>query len=181
MELGEICDVFGGGTPSRAEGSYWNGNIPWITAKYFSDDRRIIGCEMITEKGLKNSSSKIAPKGSTILITRVSVGKFAIADQDYAINQDLTALVIKDSSIVDDKYLWLISEDLAQKIKDNAQGVAVAGVTRDFVTCQKIPLPSLELQKKLVAEAEKEQEVINANKQLIKIMEHKISDVLSEI
>jgi type I restriction enzyme M protein len=45
----------------------------------------------------------------------------------------------------------------------------------------KIPLPSLETQKKLVAEAEKEQEVINANKQLIEIMEQKISDVLSEI
>ena len=45
----------------------------------------------------------------------------------------------------------------------------------------KIPLPSLEIQKKLVAESEKEQEIINANKQLIEIMEQKISDVLSEI
>ncbi|PIR66990.1 MAG: hypothetical protein COU51_00950, partial [Parcubacteria group bacterium CG10_big_fil_rev_8_21_14_0_10_36_14] len=45
----------------------------------------------------------------------------------------------------------------------------------------KIPLPSLEIQKKLVAEAEKEQQIINANKQLIEIMEQKISDVLSEI
>jgi len=45
----------------------------------------------------------------------------------------------------------------------------------------KIPLPSLEIQKKLVAEAEKEQQIINANKQLIKIMEQKISDVLNEI
>ncbi len=51
----------------------------------------------------------------------------------------------------------------------------------DFVRTYKIPLPSLEIQKKLVAEAEKEQEVINANKQLIEIMEQKISDVLSEI
>jgi type I restriction enzyme M protein len=45
----------------------------------------------------------------------------------------------------------------------------------------KIPLPSLEIQKKFVAEAEKEQRIINANKQLIEIMEQKISDVLSEI
>ena len=45
----------------------------------------------------------------------------------------------------------------------------------------KIPLPSLEIQKKIVAEAEKEQEVINANKQLIEIMEQKISNVLNEI
>jgi type I restriction enzyme M protein len=51
----------------------------------------------------------------------------------------------------------------------------------DFVRSYKIPLPSLEIQKKLVAEAEKEQEVINTNKQLIEIMEQKISNVLSEI
>lgn len=37
------------------------------------------------------------------------------------------------------------------------------------------------IQKKLVAEAEKEQEIINANKGLIEIMERKIKDVLREI
>ncbi|MBU1349690.1 N-6 DNA methylase, partial [Patescibacteria group bacterium] len=51
----------------------------------------------------------------------------------------------------------------------------------DFVRKYKIPLPSLEIQKKLVAEAEKEQHIINANKQLIEIYEQKIADVLSEI
>ncbi len=51
----------------------------------------------------------------------------------------------------------------------------------DFVRKCKIPLPSLEIQGKLVAEAEKEQQIINANKELIEIMEQKILDVLSEI
>jgi restriction endonuclease S subunit len=51
----------------------------------------------------------------------------------------------------------------------------------DFVRTYKIPLPSLEIQKKLVAESEKEQQIINASKQLIEIYEQKISDVLSEI
>ena len=51
----------------------------------------------------------------------------------------------------------------------------------DFVRKYKIPFPSLEIQKQLVAEAEKEQEIINANKQLIEIYEQKIADVLSEI
>ncbi|MBU0951611.1 MAG: N-6 DNA methylase [Elusimicrobia bacterium] len=51
----------------------------------------------------------------------------------------------------------------------------------DFVRKYKIPLPPLEIQKKLVAEAEKEQQIINANRQLIEIYDQKISDVLSEI
>ena len=45
----------------------------------------------------------------------------------------------------------------------------------------KIPLPSPKIQKRLVAEAEEEQEIIDANKRLIEIMEEKIEKVLKEI
>ena len=45
----------------------------------------------------------------------------------------------------------------------------------------KIPLPSLKIQQQLVAEAEKEEEIIKANKKLIEIMEKKIKKVISEI
>ena len=45
----------------------------------------------------------------------------------------------------------------------------------------KIPLPSLVIQKQLIAETEKEEEIINSNKKLIEIMEQKIEKVISEI
>lgn len=45
----------------------------------------------------------------------------------------------------------------------------------------KTPLPSLEVQQQLIAEAEKEEEIITANRRLIELMEGKISQVLSEI
>ena len=181
LKIGEICDVFGGGTPSRSNKEYWGGNIPWLSARYFSDNHTINGAEMITEKGLKNSSSKIAPKGSTILITRVSVGKFAIADKDYAINQDLTALVVKNKKIVSPKYLWLISEIVAKKIKQNANGIAVTGVTREFVVKQEIPLPSVKIQEQIVDKIETERKIVGANKQLIEIYGQKIKDKISEV
>ncbi len=180
VKLGEVCDIFGGGTPSRTEKKYWGGNIPWLSAKYFSDDHRIKGSEMITELGLKNSSSKIAPKDSTVLITRVSVGKFAIADQDYAINQDLTALVSKGANL-DARYLWLISEIVAEKIKNNAVGVGVKGVTRDFVVNQKIPIPPLTIQKQIVKKIETERALVDANKKLIEIYEQKMKDAIAKL
>lgn len=179
-KLGEVCDIFGGGTPSRKEESYWGGDIPWLSARYFSDDHTIKGSEMITKHGLKNSSSKIAPKGSTILITRVSVGKYAIADQDYAINQDLTALVSKTKRL-DPNYLWLISEIVAERIKEGAIGVGVTGVTRGFVENQEIPLPSLDVQKQIVNKIEAERELVEASKKLIKIYEEKIKSALEKL
>jgi len=45
----------------------------------------------------------------------------------------------------------------------------------------KIPLPSLEIQKHLVAEAEKEEEIITANRRLIELMEQKIEKTLETI
>ena len=45
----------------------------------------------------------------------------------------------------------------------------------------KIPLPSLEIQKHLVAGMEEQEKIIEANKKLIGIMEQKITEVLSEI
>jgi len=180
VKLGEVCGVFGGGTPSRSEEKYWGGDIPWLSARYFSDDHRVNGSEMITGQGLKNSSSKIAPKGSTILITRVSVGKFAIADQDYAINQDLTALVANSKNL-NPQYLWLISEIVAERIKVSAVGVGVTGVTRDFVVNQEIPLPPLAIQKQIVEKIEAERAIVNSNKKLIEIYQQKVKDTIAKL
>jgi type I restriction enzyme M protein len=180
VKLGDICDVFGGGTPSRAVDEYWGGDIPWLSARYFSDEHKIKGSEMITKEGLRNSSSKIAPKDSTILITRVSVGKFAIADQDYAINQDLTALVPKSKNL-DNKYLWIISELVAERIKNNAVGIGVNGVTRDFVINEEIPLPPLETQQQIVSQIEAEQALVESAKKLIEIYEQKTKAVIKKL
>ena len=45
----------------------------------------------------------------------------------------------------------------------------------------KMPLPPLEIQKQLVTEAEKEEEIIASNRHLIELMEGKIRQVLAEI
>ncbi len=54
-------------------------------------------------------------------------------------------------------------------------------INQDDVEQLLILLPTLEIQNKLVAEAEKEQQIINASKQLIEIYEQKIAAVLNEI
>jgi len=45
----------------------------------------------------------------------------------------------------------------------------------------KVPLPSLEIQEKIVFKIIKEQKVINANKELITIFENKIKDKIAEV
>lgn len=50
----------------------------------------------------------------------------------------------------------------------------------DFLRDYMIPLPPLEIQKKLVEEAEKEQQAINVNRHLIGTMQNKISVFITE-
>jgi restriction endonuclease S subunit len=154
--------LIGGATPSKQEESYWqNGTVKWISSKHIDERGRIIGFELISKKAVENTSTRIAPKNSTIIITRVSVGKFGFADDDYAINQDLTALVTKNGQCLAPEFLRMVAPHIASIVERNAEGIGVRGVTRSFLFKIRIPLPPLEVQKEIVAEIEGYQKVID--------------------
>jgi type I restriction enzyme M protein len=162
VPLGDVCELLGGSTPSKQNESYWtNGTVKWISSKHIDDRGNIKGYELISQSALEESSTRVAPKNSTIIITRVSVGKFAFADDDYAVNQDLTALVSKDAEILAPEFIRVVAHHIANVVEKNAEGIGVRGVTRKFLSELPIPLPPLEVQKEIVAEIEGYQKVIN--------------------
>jgi type I restriction enzyme M protein len=162
VPLGEVCDLIGGATPSKQDESYWtNGSVKWISSKHIDERGLITAYELISKKAVEETSTRVAPAGSTIIITRVSVGKFAFADNDYAINQDLTALVTKDNERLAPEFIRVAAHHIAQVVERNAEGIGVRGVTRSFLSELQIPLPPLEVQKEIVAEIEGYQKVIN--------------------
>lgn len=165
--LGDLCELIGGGTPSKSEDEYWqNGDIKWISSRHIDSAGNIIGNDWITKKGLENSSCKIAPKNSVIFITRVSVGKYAIANDDYAINQDLTALVPKDEQL-SGKYLYAIAPIISEMIDRSAVGIGVRGINRKELSGIQIPLPPLSIQEEIVAEIEGYQKIIDGAKAVV--------------
>ena len=94
--LGNIFDTASGGTPSRAEKKYWNGDIPWVTTSLV-DFGVITGAEeFITAEGLKNSSAKLFPKG-TVLMAMYGQGKtrgqVALLGVKAATNQACAAIL----------------------------------------------------------------------------------------
>jgi type I restriction enzyme, S subunit len=94
--LGNLFETTSGGTPSRTEKSYWNGNIPWITTSLV--DFRVITSaeEFVTAEGLKNSSAKLFPTG-TVLMALYGQGKtrgqVALLDIKAATNQACAAIL----------------------------------------------------------------------------------------
>ncbi len=67
VELGEVFFTTSGGTPSRRNKGYYEGEIPWVKSGEL--DKGIIKKteENISEDAVKNSSAKIFPKGTLLI------------------------------------------------------------------------------------------------------------------
>ena len=167
-QLQNLVEIRGGGTPSRKNNDYWEpGTIKWITCKHLDDKGEVVSHEKISNLGLSKSSSNLVPKDSTIVVTRVSVGKVSWADEEYAINQDLTGLTVKNEAELSSHYLFLVMQSLGEHIKDSAQGIGVTGVTRDFIKQLEIPVPPIEIQQQIVDEVEGYQKIIDGCRQVV--------------
>lgn len=106
VELGEICDIKSGGTPSRQVESYWNGNIPWVGSTVCKDTYVNSAEEFITEEGLINSSAKLFEAGTTLIaLVGATIGKTGFLTFDCTTNQNIAGLVPKDEISLDKKYL----------------------------------------------------------------------------
>jgi type I restriction enzyme M protein len=166
VTLRDVCLIRSDGTPSRTDQAFWtNGTTRWISSKHISEDHRAVGGEMITAAALKGSATNLIPAKSLVLITRVSVGKWAFLDESLAINQDLTALTPTDDRLIPE-FLKCVAPLLAAQIDSAAVGVGVRGVTREFLGSLEIPLPPLEEQRRIVAEIEGYQKVLDGARQI---------------
>jgi len=134
-------DIFGGGTPSKAEPNYWNGDIPWCSVKDLGESLIVYSTQdTITQKGLENSASKIVKKGGLILCTRLSVGEIRIAGKDMAINQDLKGVILN-------KVIWpMYFVYFMSSVKLPTSGTTVKGVTLKNLLSTPFPYVPMERQ-----------------------------------
>ena len=151
VKLGDVCDLVGGGTPSKKNDDYHDGDIPWATVRDMNVEELTVTEHKITELGLKNSSSKVIPANNVIIASRVGLGKVCILRQDTAINQDLRGVIPKRENEIDKSFLFYWFKGIANKIIGAGRGATVQGVTLPFLNSLSFPLPPLAEQKRIVA------------------------------
>ncbi|CAM3536351.1 restriction endonuclease subunit S [Parendozoicomonas haliclonae] len=90
----------GGGTPSKSKGEYWNGDIPWVSPKDMKTDYISNTVDSITERALKETTIKLVPTGSLLMVVRgmILAHSFPVAltKRPVTINQDMKALVYSE-------------------------------------------------------------------------------------
>ena len=93
--LGEAADFISGGTPSKAQPKYWNGSIPWVSARDMKCFRLRDTAKHITHQGLANGTRRVAD-GSVLLLTRgmtlLNDVPVCVTERPMAFNQDVKAL-----------------------------------------------------------------------------------------
>ncbi|MEP0711286.1 MAG: restriction endonuclease subunit S [Algoriphagus sp.] len=177
-----IKKSFSWGTPSTDKLEYWDGGIPWISSVDIKSDFLAKTVREISKKGLKRSSSNIAPKGSTVFVTRSGILQhtFAISilERDMAINQDIKCLVfVKD--LFQTYFLRLIQGNNSKILVETRQQAAtVESIDMDSFFNLQIPLPPFEEQKSIVydikAQSTKIEQAISLQQtQIQKLKEYK--------
>jgi type I restriction enzyme S subunit len=150
--LGEIAKVTSGGTPSRKEPSYWNGNIPWVTTSLIDFNTITTAEEFITEQGIENSSAKVFPKG-TILMAMfgqgVTRGKVAVLGIDAAFNQ--ACVGITPSRDVNAGYLYQYLAHSYESIRKLSNSGSQENLNAALIKGIHVPLPALPEQEKIAS------------------------------
>lgn len=137
-----------GGTPSKREPSYWEGNIPWASVKDLGKSLVLTDTQdHISEEGLI-AGSKLANKGDLLICTRMGLGKIAIVSTPMAFNQDLKAVSLTKYVHTD----FFLNSYRTIKIKGT--GTTVAGISQDQLLNYVFSLPPLQEQHRIVAKVD---------------------------
>ncbi len=147
-KLGNLTrKIVGGGTPSKNNPGYFHGDIPFMTVKDMKVSRPSETVDKISDEALQNSSAKLIEANTLIISTRMGLGKIVKTDFPVAINQDLKALLLKDS--VEQSFFEYQYKSLAGFIESLGTGTTVKGIRLDTLKNIDVVVAPYEQQKRI--------------------------------
>jgi type I restriction enzyme S subunit len=143
--LGELASVTAGGTPSRTNPRYWNGDIPWVTTSEIDFYTINETEQFISKEGLKNSAAKLLPLGTLLMAlygqgkTRGKVGLLGI---EASTNQACAAISLhRDVSREFIFHFLAIQYDAIRKLSNTGNQEDLNGLIVKSVSILLPPLP----------------------------------------
>lgn len=141
-DLGSICQIQIGGTPSRDVLKYWAApsdpdGLPWVSIGDLTTPTIEQTKELITEAGARNSNVKLVRKGTTLMSFKLSIGKMARAGVDLYTNEAIAAFEPNSDELDPDYLFHALPGVLGGLVVDQA----IKGATLNKKKLAKIPLP----------------------------------------
>lgn len=175
-----IKSVTGGGTPSTANPLFWNGHIPWVSAKDMKKNYIFSSEDYITEEAITASATNYIEDERVIIVVRSGILKHtfpvAINKVPISINQDLKAFEPKPN-ISTEFLFWKLkgqSKDILTFC--NKMGATVDSIEMQYLIDFPFSFPSIEEQHLIVSYIKTECARIDAKK----AKTEKLIDLLTE-
>ena len=145
-----LCkEIYGGGTPSKSHPEYYeNGNIPWVSSKDMKTDILMDSQIHINEEGVANSTARMVPENSVIMVIRSGILKHtlpvAINAVPITVNQDLKVFIPGNRVIT--RFLAYQFKMLESDILSGVRAVTADNIEFDSLKKRKLIVPPMELQ-----------------------------------
>ena len=149
-----VCsDIYGGGTPSKAHPEYYeNGDIPWVSSKDMKSSILYDSQIRINQLGVDNSTAKIVPINSVIMVIRSGILKHtlpvAINAVPITVNQDLKVFV--PSQRITSLFLMYLFKMLEKDILSGVRAVTADNIEFNSLKERMIIVPPIDLQLEFV-------------------------------
>jgi type I restriction enzyme S subunit len=155
-KLNLVARLGSGHTPSRRHPEWWDEpTIPWITtgevARMRSDRIELVTKtrEMISRKGLANSSAELHPAGTVVLCRTASAGYSAIMSKEMATSQDFATWTC--GALLKPRFLLLCLRVMRQDLLGRlAMGSTHQTIYMPDIESIKVPLPPIQEQDAIV-------------------------------
>ena len=152
---------------------------------------KVINSKFVSSDGenFKYSDKAITPliKDDVVMVmSDVPNGKtiakcfFVDSDDTYTLNQRVGLFRAKNTNVLLQKFLFY-QLNRNKQLLDYDNGQRQTNLRKEQILSIDFIIPTLEIQTLLVAEADKEQEIIKASKEVVEMMENKISEVFNEM
>lgn len=172
--LGDVVKLRSGGTPSKAEPRYWDGDIPWLSSKDLTVARIYDAPLRVTEAGAENGT-RLMPDNTVMFVVRgMSLAKefrLSITRRPCTFNQDLKAVECGPTILPNFLYYSLFTQ--RDRIKGQA-GEASHGTKKlesHTVENIKVALPDLDTQQRVIDVASTYDDLIENNGRRIVLLE----------
>lgn len=155
IPLHSLCQIKHGGTPSKANASYWQGDIPWVSPKDMKNASISETTDHISTEAVANSATSIVPQGTILVVVRsgilVHTLPVAIVNEPTAFNQDIKAL-IPDTNLIEPDYLyWFVRSSAPLVLRQGVKkGATVHSLQGRFLEELIVPLPARPQQRRII-------------------------------
>ena len=144
--VGCLFRLRSGGTPSTDVPDFWNGDIPWVSAKDMKCLRIIDAEDHITPQAVAESATSLIPAGAALVVARSGILKhslpIAVAEREVAVNQDIKGF-LPNSTRIDSYFFayWVQGNQPPLLTLWRQQGATVESLDIEKVKVTSLPLP----------------------------------------